>query len=177
MKRTAALLGALLLTLALAAPAVAAKAVTATVATALCPGYPGSDFREWGNEQTWHWRDAGSENEMLLLDVGTDTWLPNGDRIHYAEGVNLVPNKEGYTAHGKMEVRGSRFGDFAGSWSSTPSTVEVTLHGLDGALYGHLRISIVGVSGEFSDLPALPTTACGGDYPPEWYEISTWKLH
>ena len=100
--------------------------------------------------------------------------------IHYGEAVNLVPNKEGYTAHGKMEVRDSQFGDFAGSWSSTPGGVNVTLNGLEGALYGHLKIAIVGQNTvDVVGLPDMPDWVC--DPPVEagedWFEISTWTLH
>lgn len=157
MKRMTALCGALLLTLALTTPAVAVKAVTATVAAAQCSIGVGPDFREWGDEQTWHWRASNSHYEMFLLDEGQ--WVDNGRWIYCGEAVNLVPNKEGYTSHGRMEVRDSVFGDFAGTWSSNPSTVNVTLKGLDGALYDHLKISVVGQA-EGDEGP--PTTdVCG----------------
>jgi hypothetical protein len=175
MKTMAALIGALLMTLALTAPAVAVKSVTATVATAFCEPDPGPDLRDWVAGKTYHVRDWGFTFQMFLLDNGV--WIDNGTRIHYDEADNVVPNKEGYTAHGKMTVLDSVFGDFDGSWSSTPNNVNVTLKGLEGALYGHLKISIIGASGEITGLPALPDQACGGTYDPNWYEISIWTLH
>ena len=178
MKRMAALAGALLLTLVLATPAVAIQASTYTVATAYCSVDPGPDYREWGAGPTWHVRDAGLGMQMFLL-IG-DAWEDNGWRYIYGEGINGVPNKVGYTAQGKIEVRDSQFGDFDGAWMSNMSGLRVTLNGLDGADYDHLKISVVGQSNvDVFGLPDMPDWVCE---PPvaageDWFEISTWTLH
>ena len=179
MKRMAALSGALLLTLVLAAPAAAGKASTYTVAAAWCGWSGGSDMQEWQAGQTEHLRDTWTDHyDLFLLD--DDDWVYNGTRAVTAKVINFVPNKAGYTAQGEIEVRGSLFGDFDGSWMSNSSGVRGTLHGLDGADYDHLKLAVVGQSNvDVFGLPNMPDEVCD---PPvaageDSFEISTWTLH
>ena len=122
MRKLVVLCGALLLTLVLAAPAAAGKASPYTVAAAWCGWSEGSDMQEWQAGQTEHFRDTWTDHFDLFLLVG-DAWVPNGTRAVTAKVINFVPNKDGYTAQGEIEVRGSLFGDFDGSWMSNSSGV------------------------------------------------------
>jgi hypothetical protein len=111
MKRMAALMGALLLTLAVAVPAVAAKppSVTVTVADATCGMEPGD--REWESGNMWHGRGLVTHQETFLL-VG-DAWVPNGTLTVTGD---LNVNERIFNAHGPIQVRGSAFGDFDGTF-------------------------------------------------------------
>ena len=175
MRKLVVLCGALLLTLVLAAPAAAGKASPYTVAAAWCGWSEGSDMQEWQAGQTEHFRDTWTDHFDLFLLVG-DAWVPNGTRAVTAKVINFVPNKDGYTAQGEIEVRGSLFGDFDGSWMSNSSGARGTLHGLDGADYDHLKTAVVGQADGSEGLPTADV--CGEDvWGADWYEISTWTLH
>jgi hypothetical protein len=176
MKRMAALMGALLLTLVVAAPAMAARPVTYTVAAADCGFVLDPGFREWEAGRTWHGRDFGSGEYELFLLVGNE-WVGNGFRYISNNVLNLVPSPAGYSAQGEVQVRGSLFGDFDGAWMSNSSGVRSTLRGLDGALYGHLKFAVVGQSMVDVVVPDPPDVACGVPFQDDWFEISTWTLN
>jgi hypothetical protein len=55
-------------------------------------------------------------------------------------------------------------------------TCGATLTGLDGALYGHLKIAVVGQSMGDVVVPDPPHVACGVAFADEWFQIDTWTL-
>ena len=170
MKRLFVLFAAVLLVLAVAAPAAVAKpSVTYTVADATCSMDPGD--REWESGNMWHGRGLISHIETFLL-VG-DTWVPNGT-VTVTGGINL--NDRIFIAHGPFEVRDSAFGDFDGRFRCSMGTCGATLKGLDGALYGHLKIAVVGQSMVDVVVPDPPDVACGVAFADEWFQIDTWTL-
>jgi hypothetical protein len=171
MKRTFVLFAAVLLVLVVAAPAAAAKpSVTYTVADANCSSDPFD--REWVSGNMWHGRDSVAHFETFLL-VG-ESWIPNGTLTVTG---SLNANDRIFNAHAPLQIRDSPFGDFDGSFACSMGTCGSTLKGLDGALYDHLKLDVVGQSMVDVIVPDPPDVACGVAFEDDWFQIDTWTLH